>query len=50
MIDYAKNFTLEYKDGYKLLSVTLPWLGATRPLEYALIPMGTHWMSNWTMP
>lgn len=41
-IDYAKNFTLEYKDGYKLLTVTLPWLGATEPLEYALIPNGTQ--------
>lgn len=41
-IDYAKNFTLEYKDGYKLLTVTLPWLGATEPLHYALVPMGTQ--------
>lgn len=40
-IDYAKNFTLEYKDGYKLLTVTLPWLGATEPLQYALVPEGT---------
>jgi iron complex transport system substrate-binding protein len=41
-IDYAKNFTLEYKDGYKLLTVTLPWLGATESLVYALIPNGTQ--------
>jgi iron complex transport system substrate-binding protein len=41
-IDYAKNFTLEYKDGYKLLTVTLPWLGATESLGYALIPNGTQ--------
>jgi len=41
-IDYAKNFTLEYKDGYKLLTVTLPWLGATEPLQYALIPDGAE--------
>ena len=41
-IDYAKNFTLEYKDGYKLLTVTLPWLGATEPLQYALVPQDTQ--------
>lgn len=41
-IDYAKNFTLEYKEGYKLLTVTLPWLGATEPLQYALIPDDTQ--------
>lgn len=41
-IDYAKNFTLKYKDGYKLLTVTLPWLGATEPLRYALVPEGTQ--------
>jgi iron complex transport system substrate-binding protein len=41
-INYAKNFTLEYKDGYKLLTVTLPWLGATESLVYALIPNGTQ--------
>ena len=39
-IDYAKNFTLEYKDGYKLLTVTLPWMGATEPLQYALVHEG----------
>jgi len=41
-IDYAKNFTLEYKDGYKMLTVTLPWLGASEPLKYALVPEGTQ--------
>jgi iron complex transport system substrate-binding protein len=40
-IDYAKNFTLEYKDGYKLLTVTNPWFGATEPLVYALVPTDT---------
>ena len=37
-IDYAQNFTLEYKDGYKLLTVTNPWSGATKPMVYALVP------------
>lgn len=39
-IDYAKNFTLEYKDGYKLLTVLTPWAGATKPIRYALVPAG----------
>lgn len=41
-IDYAKNFTLEYKDGYELLTVTTPWEGAAEPFQYALIPEGTE--------
>ena len=39
-IDYASNFTLEYKDGYKLLTVLTPWAGATEPVRYALVPKG----------
>ena len=39
-IDYARNFTLEYKDGYKLLTVLTPWAGATEPVQYALVPAG----------
>jgi len=39
-IDYATNFTLEYKEGYKLLTVLLPWAGATEPIQYALVPKG----------
>lgn len=41
-IKYAKNFTLEYKDGYKLLTVTLPWMGASEAQKYALVPKGTE--------
>jgi len=41
-IDYAKNFTLEYKDGYELLTVTTPWEGAAEPFQYALVPEGTE--------
>lgn len=37
-IDYAQNFTLEYREGYKLLTVTNPWSGATKPMVYALVP------------
>lgn len=39
-IDYAQNFTLEYKDGYKLLTVLVPWTGAAEPVQYALVPVG----------
>jgi len=39
-IDYAKNFTLEYKEGYKLLTVLMPWAGATESIQYALVPKG----------
>ncbi len=39
-IDYARNFTLEYKEGYKLLTVLMPWAGATEPIRYALVPNG----------
>lgn len=38
-IKYAKNFTLEYKDGYKLLSVKTPESAA--PVQYALVPKGS---------
>ena len=41
-IDYAQNFTLEYKDGYELLTVTTPWEGAAEPFQYALVPEGTE--------
>jgi len=39
-IDYASNFTLEYREGYKLLTVLTPWAGATEPVQYALVPAG----------
>ncbi len=39
-IDYAKNFTLEYKEGYKLLTVLAPWASATEPFQYVLVPKG----------
>ena len=39
-IDFARNFALEYKDDYKLLTVLIPWAGATEPVQYALVPTG----------
>ncbi len=37
-ISYAKNFTIEYREGYKLLTVTTPWAGAEQSFSYALVP------------
>ena len=39
-VEYAKNFTLEYGDGYKLLTVVQPWAGAEQAYRYVLIPRG----------
>lgn len=39
-IKYAKNFTLEYKEGYKLLGVKTQDNPAT--VQYALVPKGTN--------
>ncbi|HOC22783.1 MAG TPA: ABC transporter substrate-binding protein, partial [Anaerolineaceae bacterium] len=41
-IRYAKGFTLEYKDNYKILTVTQPWAGAEQSFTYILIPRGTE--------
>ena len=37
-VDYAQNFTIEYFEGYKLLTVTTPWIGAEQSFSYALVP------------
>lgn len=39
-VEYAKNFTIEYGDGYKLLTVVQPWTGAEQAYRYVLIPKG----------
>jgi len=39
-IRFAQHFTLEYADGYKKLTVTQPWAGATEALTYLLVPRG----------
>ncbi|MFZ3151465.1 MAG: ABC transporter substrate-binding protein [Anaerolineaceae bacterium] len=41
-IQYAQNFTLEYQDSYKTLTVTQPWSGATESFTYILIPRGSE--------
>jgi iron complex transport system substrate-binding protein len=37
-IRYAKGFTLEYKDNYKILTVTQPWAGTDQAFTYILVP------------
>ena len=41
-IRYAKGFTLDYKDAYKILTVTQPWAGAEQALTYILVPRGSE--------
>jgi iron complex transport system substrate-binding protein len=43
-IKYAKNFSLEYKEGYKLLSVKTPESSAA--VHYVLVPKGTNPIIN----
>jgi len=45
-IRYAKGFTLEYKDAYKILTVTQPWAGAEQALTYILVPRGSEPPAN----
>jgi iron complex transport system substrate-binding protein len=39
-IRYAKGFTLEQRQGYKLLRVLTPWRDAKTTFSYALVPRG----------
>ena len=45
-VQYAKNFSLEYGDGYKVLTVSQPWIGATQAYRYVLIPHGAEAPAN----
>jgi iron complex transport system substrate-binding protein len=36
----SKGFSIEYREGYKLVSVKAPWPGASRGYAYALYPRG----------
>lgn len=45
-IRYAQHFTLEYGDGYKKLTVTQPWAGASEPMVYILVPRGSAAPAN----
>ena len=40
VIRYAKGFTLEYHDGYKVLQVLTPWRDARVTFTYILVPRG----------
>jgi iron complex transport system substrate-binding protein len=39
---YAKGFTLEQRQGYRLLRVLTPWRDAHTTFAYALVPRGTR--------
>lgn len=38
---YAEAFTVDYANGYKLVTVTRPWRGAETAFRYVLAPPGT---------
>ncbi|MBA3871472.1 MAG: ABC transporter substrate-binding protein [Anaerolineae bacterium] len=40
-VDAASGFTVEYFNNYKVVTVTTPWQGATKPLVYVLVQCGT---------
>lgn len=39
-IKYAKAFTIENRDGYKILTVIRPWRNADREFQYLIVPKG----------
>lgn len=39
-LSYSKGFTIEYRQGYKLIEVKSPWPGASRSFRYALYKRG----------
>lgn len=41
-VRYAKHFTLEYHDGYRVLRVVSPWRDAKAGFTYVLIPRGAQ--------
>jgi len=40
-LSYSKGFSIEYRQGYKLLEVKSPWPGATRGFRYVLYKRGS---------
>ena len=40
-IKYAKAFTIDEYDGYKLLTVVRPWREADRVFQYLIVPKGS---------
>ena len=41
VIRYAKGFTIEYRQGYKMIRVLTPWRDAKTTFTYVLAPRGT---------
>lgn len=40
--EYATGFHVEYRDGYKIVTVTNPWRGSNDSFTYVLVPEGTN--------
>jgi len=40
-VDYAQGFSIEYRNNYKILTVTQPWANAQDAFTYALVQCGT---------
>ncbi len=40
-ITHAENFSVEYHNHYKVVTIATPWPGATEPIRYALVQCGT---------
>ncbi|MDQ3536888.1 MAG: ABC transporter substrate-binding protein [Bacteroidota bacterium] len=39
-VEFAKGFSVEYSDNYKMVTVHEPWKGAPNPYKYLLVPEG----------
>jgi len=40
-LKYAQGFGVAYFEGYKVVTVTMPWPGATESYQYVLVPKGS---------
>jgi iron complex transport system substrate-binding protein len=40
-VDYARGFTVDYFNNYKIVTVLTPWQGAADPIQYLLVQCGT---------
>jgi iron complex transport system substrate-binding protein len=40
-VQYAEGFKVEYRNNYKVVTVTSPWQGAENPVRYLLVQCGT---------
>ncbi|HXF85965.1 MAG TPA: ABC transporter substrate-binding protein [Anaerolineales bacterium] len=40
-LTYTENFSIEYHNNYKVVTIAMPYPGASEPLQYALVQCGT---------